>query len=197
MDRLIQDLLDVSRIDAGGLSMQLATVEVAPLIDEAYAMALPLAQDKCVQLERRVAEGISAVNGDRGRLLQVLGNLIGNALKFVPTGGKISIGAQDAYGQTRIWVRDNGPGISPESLPRVFDRFWQADRQGGQGAGLGLTIAKSIIEAHGGQIGVQSKAGGGATFFCWLQSRASRSTTQSSPANALAEPRVAPPYPAE
>jgi PAS domain S-box-containing protein len=197
MDRLIQDLLDVSRIDAGGLSMQLATVEVAPLIDEAYAMALPLARDRCVQLERRVAEGISCVDADRGRLLQVLGNLIGNALKFVPAGGKICIGAQDAYGQTRIWVSDNGPGISPECLPKVFDRFWQADRQGGHGAGLGLTIAKSIIEAHGGKIGVQSKEGAGCTFFCWLQSRASRSTNPSAPAHALPEARVASPYPAE
>jgi PAS domain S-box-containing protein len=193
MDRLIQDLLDVSRIDSGGLSMQLTTVEVAALIDEAYAMALPLAQDRRVQLERRVAEGTHFVDGDRDRLLQVLGNLIGNALKFVPAGGKISIGAQDAYGQTRIWVSDTGPGISPESLPKVFDRFWQADRQGGHGAGLGLTIAKSIIEAHGGQIGVQSREGGGSTFFCWLQSRASRPLTQSSPAHTLPEPRVVAP----
>jgi signal transduction histidine kinase len=168
MERLIQDLLDVSRAESGNLPLSLAPLEVASLIEEAYALAQPQAEDKSVKLERRVAANLGTIEGDRDRLLQVLGNLIGNAIKFVPAGGTVTIGAQDLYGQIRLWISDNGPGISAEHIPRVFDRFWQANRQGRRGAGLGLTIAKSIIDAHGGQIGVHSQEGEGSTFFCWL-----------------------------
>lgn len=168
MERLLQDLLDVSRAEAGKLSLERAPVDVAALVDDAFAMALPQAEDKSVALERRVAGDIGSIDGDRNRLLQVLGNLLGNAIKFVPPGGSVSIGAQDLYGQVRLWVSDNGPGIAAENVPRVFDRFWQANRSGSRGAGLGLTIAKSIVDAHGGQIGVHSHEGEGTTFFCWL-----------------------------
>jgi signal transduction histidine kinase len=168
MERLIQDLLDVSRAEAGNLPLSLAPLDVATLIDEAYTLAQPQAEDKSVKLERRVAPDLGTIEGDRDRLLQVLGNLIGNAIKFVPAGGTVTIGAQDLYGQIRLWISDDGPGIAAEHLPRVFDRFWQANRQGRGGAGLGLTIAKSIVDAHGGQIGVHSHEGEGSTFFCWL-----------------------------
>ena len=168
MERLLQDLLDVSRAEAGGLSLALAPVDIVAVIDEAHALALPRAEDKAVKLERRVSGDLGLVDGDRDRLLQVLDNLLGNAIKFVPAGGTVTIGAQDLYGQIRVWISDDGPGISAENVPRVFDRFWQANRKSGRGAGLGLTIAKSIVDAHGGQIGVHSREGEGSTFFCWL-----------------------------
>jgi signal transduction histidine kinase len=168
MERLLQDLLDVSRAEAGGMSIERAPVDVVALIDEAFALSLPQAEDKSVKLERRVAGDVGSIEGDRNRLLQVLGNLLGNAIKFVPPGGQVTIGAQHLYGQVRVWISDDGPGIPAEQVPRVFDRFWQANRSGSRGAGLGLAIAKSIVDAHGGQIGVHSQLGEGSTFFCWL-----------------------------
>ncbi|HTV21676.1 MAG TPA: ATP-binding protein [Polyangiaceae bacterium] len=186
MERLLQDLLDVSRAEAGSLSIERAPVDVSALIEEAFAMALPQAEDKSVQLERRVAGDVGYVDGDRNRLLQVLGNLIGNAIKFVPSGGSVSVGAQHLYGQVRLWISDNGPGIPADHLPRVFDRFWQANRSGSRGAGLGLTIAKSIVDAHGGQIGVHSHEGEGSTFFCWLPCAPGRASLTESPARSEA-----------
>jgi signal transduction histidine kinase len=168
MERLLQDLLDVSRADAGGMPIERAPVDVSALIEEAFALSLPQAEDKSVKLDRRVAGDVGSVEGDRNRLLQVLGNLLGNAIKFVPPGGQVTIGAQHLYGQVRVWISDDGPGIAAEQVPRVFDRFWQANRSGSRGAGLGLAIAKSIVDAHGGQIGVHSQLGEGSTFFCWL-----------------------------
>jgi signal transduction histidine kinase len=168
MERLLQDLLDVSRAEAGGMSLERAAVDVAALIDEAHALALPQAEDRSVKLERNVAADVGSIEGDRNRLLQVLANLLGNAIKFVLPGGQVTIGAQHLYGQIRIWISDDGPGIAAEHLPHVFDRFWQANRSGSRGAGLGLSIAKSIVDAHGGQIGVHSQLGEGSTFFCWL-----------------------------
>jgi signal transduction histidine kinase len=168
MERLLQDLLDVSRAEAAGMSLERAPVDIAALIDEAHALALPQAEDKAVKLERRVAADVGSVEGDRNRLLQVLGNLLGNALKFVSAGGQVTLGAQHLYGQIRIWISDDGPGIAAEHLSRVFDRFWQARGSGSRGAGLGLAIAKSIVDAHGGQIGVHSQPGEGSTFFFWL-----------------------------
>jgi signal transduction histidine kinase len=133
MERLLQDLLDVSRAEAGGMSIERAPVDVVALIDEAFALSLPQAEDKSVKLERRVAGDVGSIEGDRNRLLQVLGNLLGNAIKFVPSGGQVTIGAQHLYGQVRLWISDDGPGIPAEQVPRVFDRFWQANRSGSRG----------------------------------------------------------------
>src|SRR5262249_58883323 len=99
------------------------------------------------------------------RLSQVFDNLIGNAIKFNRSGGDIGVGAASKDDEVVFWVTDSGHGIAPENLPRVFDRFWQATRTGRQGAGLGLPITKGIVEAHGGRIWVESRAGSGTTFF--------------------------------
>ena len=102
---------------------------------------------------------------DRDRLLQVFDNLIGNALKFTPPGGHIRVGAALNEDEVQFWVADTGVGVAAEDLPHVFDRFWQAHKAERRGTGLGLTIVKGIIEAHGGRIRVESTLGMGTTFF--------------------------------
>src|SRR5690606_32701216 len=104
------------------------------------------------------------VHADRERIQQVLSNLLGNALKFVPRGGEIHLAIEPCDGMARFAVADTGPGIAPEHLPNLFDRFWTNDTAGSKGTGLGLFIAKGIVEAHGGQIWAVSEPGLGATF---------------------------------
>jgi signal transduction histidine kinase len=107
---------------------------------------------------------------DAGRVLQVLSNLVGNALKFTPKGGRITIRADAAPGGVRFSVTDTGQGIPPEQLAKIFGRFWQANPADRRGIGLGLTIAKGIVEAHGGRIWCESKVGEGTTFYFTLGS---------------------------
>ncbi len=112
-----------------------------------------------------LADDLPDVWGDQHRLLQVLENLVGNAIKFTPVQGRITVGAAPREGEVLFWVADTGSGISPDGLPHVFDRFWQARKGARQGAGLGLPITRGIIEAHGGRIWVESTLGRGSVFF--------------------------------
>ncbi len=105
------------------------------------------------------------INIDRDRLLQALGNLVGNAIKFTPQGGRVEVQVTRAGDDIRFEVRDTGPGIPAKQLPHLFDRFWQARHSGRHSVGLGLAIAKGIVEAHGGRIWVESEEGSGARFF--------------------------------
>jgi signal transduction histidine kinase len=164
MDRLIRDLLDVANIQAGSLRLDLRPLPPGTLAAIAVDQATPQAAAQRVRLGLAVEPALPAVLADRDRIVQVLSNLLGNALKFTPEGGDIEV---------RVWadgpwvcfsVRDSGPGIAPEHLPRVFDRFWQLNRADRRGAGLGLTISKDLVERHGGTIGVESKLGHGSTF---------------------------------
>jgi signal transduction histidine kinase len=164
MERLVQDLLDVTRIEAGGLSVDLGSVEVAALLRETAALFESASVEKSVRLEVAVASGLPRVRADRGRLSQVLSNLVGNAIKFVDGGGWVQLAAAGDGAGVRLSVRDDGPGVAPEQLPRLFDRFWQAEREQRGGAGLGLAIAKGIVEAHGSSISVASELGSGTTF---------------------------------
>ncbi|MEX2495344.1 MAG: GAF domain-containing protein [Woeseia sp.] len=168
MDRLLQDLLDLSLIDGGQLTVTRKLVRPATLIDEARTMFEPLARDKSVRLECGIAEDLPQIRVDQSRMQQALANLLGNALKFVPEGGKIVLNADQHEHGVRISVTDTGPGISEEDVARVFDRFWRADRRRERGVGLGLTVAQGIVQAHGGQIGVESRKGEGSTFFILL-----------------------------
>jgi PAS domain S-box-containing protein len=168
MERLVEDLLDVSRIEAGELSLALDPVQVPGVLSESLALYRPLAANKNVRLEFAVQETLPSIVGDRGRLLQLFSNLIGNAIKFTDGGGRVELSARRGEGEILISISDTGQGISEEELPRIFDRFWQADRKGRQGTGLGLTIAKGIVEAHGGTIEVSSEVGVGSTFFVSL-----------------------------
>jgi signal transduction histidine kinase len=167
-NRLISDLLDVARIQAGGLAVEPVPGEAASLVQEAFETAAPMAAGKKVALEREVPENLPAVCVDRDRILQVFANLIGNAIKFTPEGGHITICAESETLAVKFAVRDTGPGIPPEHLPHVFDRYWQAKSTAKLGTGLGLSIAKGIVEAHGGRIWVESEPGQGASFLFTL-----------------------------
>jgi PAS domain S-box-containing protein len=166
MNLLIQDLLDVSAIEAGQLKVERAPTSAGDLAREAVEAQSLLAASSELELRLELEPDIPDVLCDRKRLLQVFENLMGNALKFTPKGGCITVSAAAKDGEVQFAVADTGPGIAPESVPHVFDRFWQAaTRERQLGAGLGLPITKGIVEAHGGQIWLESTVGRGTTFF--------------------------------
>ena len=165
MNRLIQDLLDVSLIEMGKLPIQHARLSGGELVVEAVETQKLLATSSSVELRLDVAEDVAEIWGEHDRLLQVFENLIGNAIKFTTAGGWITVGAASRDQEVVFWVADSGSGIAADSLPHVFDRFWQATRGDRRGAGLGLPITKGIVEAHGGRIWVESTLGRGSTFF--------------------------------
>ena len=168
MNRLIQDLLDVAKLEAGRVGIDARELQVAPLVGEAHEMLAPLANEKSLQLDYVVADGLPSLTADAGRILQVLSNLVGNAIKFTPKGGRIVMRAESAPGGVRFSVTDTGAGIPPEQLTKLFGQFWQGNPADRRGIGLGLTIAKGIVDAHGGRIWVESRVGEGTTFHFTL-----------------------------
>lgn len=164
MNVLIQDLLDTARAEVEGLPIACRAVAPAALLAEVVELQQVLAAEAGLELRMDDSNALPDVWGDAQRLLQVFGNLVGNALKFTPRGGKITLGGmlQDSYVVFR--VEDTGPGIPAHLLPHIFDRFWQANRIDRRGAGLGLSIAKNIVDTHGGKIAVESVPGHGTTF---------------------------------
>jgi signal transduction histidine kinase len=166
MNRLIADLLDVARLEAGQkLTIQAEPVDIGAVVTETCDGQTAEAERKLVHLEGQVEDGLPAVNGDKHRLIQVLANLVGNALKFTGEGGQVTVGARrDDAGQVVVSVTDSGAGIAPEHLAQVFNPYWQARQTARLGAGLGLAIAKGIVEAHGGRIWATSTPGTGSTF---------------------------------
>lgn len=165
MNRLIRDLLDVTRLDAGRLCLESATVVPRQLISDCLDALRPLAKDASLELRSEVAADLPEIFADRDRLLQVFENLIGNALKFTLPGGCITVGAAQKDKDLLCWVRDTGSGIAAEDLPHLFDRFWQSKHAVKRGAGLGLSIVKGIVAAHRGRVWVESTEGKGSTFF--------------------------------
>ncbi len=163
MNRLIQDLLDVARLEAGRLYLVREYQQPLHLVRESVELNAALAAANSLALRTDGAEATPPVLADRDRILQVLSNLIGNAIKFTPRGGHITVQAEPAEDQVRFSVIDTGPGIPPEHLSQLFRPFWQARRGGRGGAGLGLTIARGIVEAHGGRIWIESEVGKGTT----------------------------------
>jgi signal transduction histidine kinase len=165
MRRLIADLVDVASIEAGRLSFD--PVVVDPVLLSAHAVHLyePVAEQNGVHLSLHVPEVLPPVKADQARLLQVLSNLLTNALHVTSSGGEITVMAQRDEESVRFSVRDNGPGIPTEHVPHIFDRFWRYRRGDGQrGVGLGLAIARGIVDAHGGRIWVETALGTGTTF---------------------------------
>jgi signal transduction histidine kinase len=162
---LIDDLLDVARIDAGVLAVRPAACPVRPLLDEAASLITPQSLENEIDVLVRVPGDVLLVHADRNRMLQVLGNLLGNALRHTPKGGEIRLVAgRRGENHVVISVIDTGQGITPEDQERLFDRFWRRDRTARSGAGLGLAIVKGIVEAHNGRVEVQSDVGRGSTF---------------------------------
>jgi PAS domain S-box-containing protein len=168
MSRLIGDLLDAAAIETGSLPISRTRQDVAPLVEEALEMMRPMAHGRTLALERVLVGDVPAVDCDRERILQVFSNLIGNAIKFTPQGGAITVSVERVVDEVRFAVTDTGPGIIAEDLPHVFDRYWRAKRTERGSVGLGLYIVKGIVEAHGGRIWVESRVGIGSTFYFTL-----------------------------
>jgi PAS domain S-box-containing protein len=166
MDHLIEDLLDVARLEEGRLALERECLEPEPLIAEVLESHLPVARQKALTLERAVAPDTPAVDADRHRLLRVLANLVGNALKFTPAGGRVTLGAErhGDGGEVRFWVADTGLGIPERDQEHVFAPFWQGSPRGRTGTGLGLSITKGLVEAHGGRVWFESAPGSGSVF---------------------------------
>ena len=164
MDRLTRDLLDTASVEAGRLSLDRGEHSPAALVAEAVDALHALAEEKSLSLVGRPSDDRATVVCDRDRIIQVLSNLIGNAIKYTPAGGSIAVWAEPRGSRTCFQVADSGPGIPPEQRSHVFERFWRGKTRE-KGAGLGLFIAQGIVEAHGGRIGVDSAVGQGSRFF--------------------------------
>lgn len=165
MRRLIDDLLDVSRLDGNGISVRLERLDPRTLIEEAGERLSPLAEERDIHFSLESDEGLAPIEADRERCLQVFSNVVGNAIKFTPPGGSVRVLARAQPGGVRFEVTDTGMGIAPEDLHRVFDRFFQSSAGSARqkGAGLGLSIARGVIEAHSGQMNLTSEFGKGTT----------------------------------
>ena len=170
MKRLVSDLLDVTRYENGRLVVDTQEVDAAVLIDDALDAARPALAERTIALVASPVAANLRVIGDRGRLAQVFGNLLANAIKFTPDGGRISIRAWREGAMVSFEVADTGPGIAASDRERLFDRFWQAKPADLRGIGLGLAITKAIVDAHGGKIWVESEPGAGSRFTFALPS---------------------------
>jgi PAS domain S-box-containing protein len=165
MDRLIKDLLDLTRIDAGLFSVKRARVPLRELIEDTIQSEKLLALSARVELETVLSAHVPDIWADHDRVIQVLDNLIGNAIKFTDSGGTIVLTVESGMGEAIFSVSDTGKGIAEADLPHIFDRFWRASETERRGAGLGLAIVKGIVEAHNGRVWVESSPGQGSRFF--------------------------------
>lgn len=167
MSTLLDDLLDLAKIEAGRFAIAPVPCDAKQLVGEACELMGTLAQLANVVIVVEQSADIR-VSADPGRIFQLFSNLIGNAIKHAVDGGEVRVGAALANGMCEFWVSDNGPGILPEHMGNIFDRYWQGKQTNSAGAGLGLYIAKGIVEAHGGTLRAHSIPGAGATFVFTL-----------------------------
>lgn len=166
MGRMVRHLLDLAKREAAPpLRSRRASLQLESILSDCAASLQPRAQEKGLSLEVEVPP-LPELSGDADGLRQVFTNLLDNAIKYTPAGGRTALGARLNEGAIEVSVRDSGPGIPREELPRIFERFYRGDksRSRGSGAGLGLAIAKEIVEAHGGRIEVSSILGQGSEF---------------------------------
>jgi len=165
---LVNDLLDASKLESGTMRLDLASIALRGLVEELRKQLLPLAREKEIALEELIPEDLPLLKADRAKLRRVLVNLVSNALKFTPRGGRVELRARpEAPGWVRVAVTDNGVGIAPEDLSDIFDKYAQARSRATRsekGTGLGLYITRQLVELHGGRIEVQSEVGKGSTF---------------------------------
>jgi signal transduction histidine kinase len=165
MLRLVDDLLDVAKMEAGTFSIERSPHDAVALAREVIDPFSLTARERSIQLDVELPAGLLPIACDRQRVLQVLSNLLGNAIKFTPKGGRVLLQVLRRADEAVFSVRDTGRGIPADQLPHVFERFWRADRQSQRSSGLGLFIARSLVQAHSGRIWAESEVGVGSTFF--------------------------------
>jgi len=164
---LINDLLDLSKLEAGKLELKREVISIEDVISDSVATLSTWAKTKSLTLEKKIEKGLPQVNIDPNRIIQVLNNLIGNAIKFSPGNSTITVGASLVQGEMQVSVKDQGIGIAPENLNKVFDKFYQVGERVATdigGTGIGLSISKEIVQLHAGKIWVESDKGQGAIF---------------------------------
>jgi hypothetical protein len=165
MRRLVNDLLDAAAFEAGRLALDRRPLAVGALVGAAFDLFEPQAAERQVRLERDLGDDAEAtVCADEGRLLQAVGNLLANALQHTPAGGRVRLEARAEATRVVVSVADTGPGVAPEDLPHVFDAYWQAERSRRGNVGLGLSITRTLVEAHGGRVWAESAPGEGSRF---------------------------------
>ncbi len=165
MEQLLRDLLDISTIEGGHLSIELQPCDVHDLLSEASGVVAHVAAQKSIEVTIAHTAAGTTLRCDRHRILQVFANLLGNAIKFTPSGGSVGISARADGDHVRFAVSDTGPGIEPDQVDFVFDRFWKSKDTAKAGTGLGLAICQGIVQQHGGRLWVESTMGTGTTFF--------------------------------
>jgi signal transduction histidine kinase len=167
LSRLVDQLLDLSQLESGAVPLAREPIELAPLVQRVAGDVTASRPERTVEVRSEVAPDLPLLDADPERLHQVLFNLLDNAYRFTPSGGVVTVRAARENGALRVSVQDTGPGIPAEQLPLVFERFYRADpsrsREDG-GTGIGLAIARSVVEAHGGKIWAESTVGKGSTF---------------------------------
>jgi len=165
LTQLVAELTELSRIETGKAELRKEPLDLNQLVDEVIAQLSPQAKRQKITITRKSAADLPSVPADRDRVRQVIANLVHNAIKFTPTGGRITITSRALEDSSVVDISDTGIGIPKEDLPRVFERFYKGDKaRAGEGTGMGLAIAKHVVEAHGGNIWVESEEGKGSTF---------------------------------
>jgi two-component system sensor histidine kinase GlrK len=165
---LVNSLLDLSKMEAGMMIYTLEPASLTSVIDRAVTELGPLAESKKIKIEARVEQPMPLIKMDPDRILQALRNLVGNAVKFTPDGGRVLLSAAQKNGGVEVAVSDTGPGISADDVPMIFDKYRQGNAKTSyrlRGTGLGLAIVKHIITSHGGQVWVESQTGQGSSFI--------------------------------
>jgi signal transduction histidine kinase len=169
---LINDILDLSKVEAGQVELSVAPFSLREALEGGIVMVRERASNDSVEVALSDTPGIDLVCGDERRIRQVIFNLLSNAVKFTPAGGSVYVQAAQVNGEVRVSVADTGPGIAPEDHERIFEEFQQTETGVGQreGTGLGLALSKRLVELHGGRIWVDSALGQGSTFVFTLPS---------------------------
>ena len=172
MIRLIDDLLDSAKIEAGRVLLNKRLIEARPLIEQVLQSMEPLTSEKRLRVDLRIPDGPFGVYADLDKILQVLTNLVSNAVRFTPEGGQVTVDIQELDNEIQFLIEDTGIGIEPENLPKLFQKFQQFQASVGgrafKGTGLGLAISKRLVELHGGRIWAESRVGAGSRFFFTL-----------------------------
>ena len=168
LTQMVNELLDLSKIESGTVQLMLDDVDLVRVARNTAERLRMFAERQGLQIDLDVPERVSPVRGDEDRLGQVLVNLLHNAVKFSPNGGRLLVGVREEPGELRVWVRDPGIGVPRADIARIFERFYKVDRarvRGRGGTGLGLSIARHVVESHGGRIWAESEEGSGSTFI--------------------------------